>query len=263
MAYNHEEFIEKCLHSIFEQTLPRGEHQIIILHDLSSDRTGEIIGRCIEGQRNVLLLNTDRHLGISKNFMRCEQHVRGSYVSICDGDDFWTSRERLVQLIEEQKASNLASTLFTNYVTVDAKDNIVEYMATRYDKWRMPQIIKYENIFCHDLRIKINTLLISKRNFLDCLSSLKKLNYLGVSTYDIFICLLLARCSSFVYVDENMSAYRVNNQSFTSNPSRLHKAKFSWFITWGLILLLRKPSYRSIRYVLKRLRSTLTILLWK
>ncbi len=87
-SYNFEKFIAQCLQSILDQTLQ--PYEIIVCDDCSTDKSWEIIQEF--KQRFPTLIRAYRHkenIGHVKNGVFGKDQVKGTLVSIIDGDDYW------------------------------------------------------------------------------------------------------------------------------------------------------------------------------
>lgn len=69
---------------------------LVIGEDKSTDRTREI---CLHYKKkypkNIRLILNNENLGGLANFANAISHCSGKYVAICEGDDFWTNRNKL------------------------------------------------------------------------------------------------------------------------------------------------------------------------
>jgi len=85
-AYNAEQFVERTLNSVLNQTYQNLE--VIVVNDGSHDRTVEIVSEIARRDDRVMLLHQSnsgvaaaRNLGI--------QHSRGEFIAPIDADDLW------------------------------------------------------------------------------------------------------------------------------------------------------------------------------
>lgn len=98
-SYNHETYIEEALDSILAQkgmfTL-----KIIIGDDFSQDNTYKILKRYkLKHPGKIILLPSDKNVGVRLNLKRCFEECTGKYVAICEGDDYWLSPNKLEKQI--------------------------------------------------------------------------------------------------------------------------------------------------------------------
>lgn len=94
ITYNHARFIRQSVQSVLcqETNFP---FELVIGEDCSTDNTREIIAEIAARDSRVRLLPSVRNLGIVPNFARSYAECRGRYISMIDGDDYWTSPHKL------------------------------------------------------------------------------------------------------------------------------------------------------------------------
>ncbi|HEY3277984.1 MAG TPA: glycosyltransferase [Syntrophorhabdaceae bacterium] len=100
ITYNHERFIEKALEGVIMQKT-NFTYKAVIGEDCSTDRTRNIV---LDYQRRypdkfMVLLN-DRNLGMHKNAAGVLKACEGRYVTCLEGDDYWTSPEKLQKQVD-------------------------------------------------------------------------------------------------------------------------------------------------------------------
>lgn len=104
LVYNQEKFIRQTLDSLLSQktSFP---FKIVIGDDASTDFTSSIcedyavrFPQVIDYHRNQV------NLGLMGNFVQTATRLKGKYIAICDGDDYWIDDEKLekqVRFLEE------------------------------------------------------------------------------------------------------------------------------------------------------------------
>jgi glycosyltransferase involved in cell wall biosynthesis len=99
-TYNHERYVKQAIQSVLMQKT-KFEYELVIGEDCSTDRTREII---IDLQRRypdrIMLFPRERNLGGNENFILALQACRGQYVAILEGDDYWTSADKLQRQVD-------------------------------------------------------------------------------------------------------------------------------------------------------------------
>lgn len=108
ISFNHEAYIARALDSFLMQEVDF-PYEILIYDDASTDRTQEII-RAYEKQypdRIKPYYQTENQYSQGKynvegffNYPR----AKGKYIAMCDGDDYWTDKEKLKLQVEYMQA---------------------------------------------------------------------------------------------------------------------------------------------------------------
>ena len=164
IAFNNELYIEEALESLHEQTLD--DMEVVVVNDYSTDRTGELIDRCIEGKpkfkaihlkKNSGGCSTPRNTGIA--------HTSGDYVMFLDGDDWYTldACEKMVAAIERTDSDFVGGQVIrTNtyeiwyynqiYSMERTNINIREFSMLLFDSLSVNKIYKRSFLDKHKLR---------------------------------------------------------------------------------------------------------------
>lgn len=95
ITYNHEEFIDEAIKSVFMQQVDF-LIELVIGEDCSTDHTLEIIKRvCQAAPIPVRLLTSATNVGMHQNFRRTLRACTGQYVALLEGDDAWIVSSKL------------------------------------------------------------------------------------------------------------------------------------------------------------------------
>ena len=125
ITYNHRDFIRDALDGFLSQRTDF-PYEILINDDASTDGTADIIReyeqKYPEKIRALLQTENQYSKGITNpsgafNFPR----VRGRYVAMCEGDDYWTDPEKLQKQVDYMEAHPDCSLCFhsARIITVD------------------------------------------------------------------------------------------------------------------------------------------------
>lgn len=95
LAYNHERYIRLAVESAFAQTTDF-PFEVVVGEDCSKDGTRTILEELkrVHGDRLRLLLR-EKNLGAGRNYADTLEQCRGDFVALLDGDDLWTSPNKL------------------------------------------------------------------------------------------------------------------------------------------------------------------------
>lgn len=95
VAYNQEQYIEEALASFVSQktTFP---FEVIVADDCSTDGTAKIIERYAAKYPDIIrpIIRT-QNIGAVRNFISAMQAAKGTYIALCEGDDYWTDTGKL------------------------------------------------------------------------------------------------------------------------------------------------------------------------
>ncbi|HSN60253.1 MAG TPA: glycosyltransferase family 2 protein [Ferruginibacter sp.] len=86
-TYNGEQFLHQQLQSILDQSYRNLE--VIISDDGSTDSTIDIIKNFQTSHSNIFFFKNEKGKGIKKNFENALMHCKGTYIALCDQDDYW------------------------------------------------------------------------------------------------------------------------------------------------------------------------------
>ena len=206
ITYNHEKYIRKCLDSILMQNV-NFSFEIIVGDDFSTDQTSQIILEYQEQYPEIIKPNLrSKNVGATRNQYDCFLRSSGKYISILDGDDFWTDKLKLKTQIDFLKNNSEYIACTQRYSVVDEYDNVTqeefygdgrpesgEYKINdfqNYIYYGHPGTLVFKNIFINP---QYDYSIIYKADRWIC---------------DITLCLILT-CLGKIYVsDDNMSSYR-------------------------------------------------------
>jgi glycosyltransferase involved in cell wall biosynthesis len=100
ITYNHGPYLRQALDSVLMQKVDF-EHEIVVGEDNSSDATRDILleyAAAHPGKIRPIL--RDANVGVIRNFFSTLGECRGEYVALLEGDDYWTSDQKLRTQVE-------------------------------------------------------------------------------------------------------------------------------------------------------------------
>jgi glycosyltransferase involved in cell wall biosynthesis len=199
-SYNQEDYIEDAIRGFLMQktTFPV---DIIINDDCSSDNTSNIIKKYHKLYPKIIKpIYRSKRIFLKKNFSTdLYIQAKGDYIAYCDGDDFWTSANKLQKQFETlEKYSNH---IFCGHLTenfIDVKMNRPKFVSIDY-------VIR-EKFICH------SSSFFFKNVF-------KKINKAKLPEYlfygfngDYALTFFLMQNSSCIILPYIMSSYRINDK---------------------------------------------------
>lgn len=123
-AYNADNFIEKSIESIINQTFKNWE--LLIADDCSTDNTFNIISNYAKADTRIKVFRQEENLGYLLNCNSIWEKASGKYITFQDADD-WSDLNRLeIQYNFMLKNSNI-DICSTNYFRTQDERTLIEY----------------------------------------------------------------------------------------------------------------------------------------
>lgn len=210
ITFQHAEFIEQALEGILSQVTDF-PIEIIVHDDASRDGTVAILKRYAAEYPEIISLVLEEENLFSKGINLWMQKVfpliRGKYVCLCEGDDYWTDKFKLqkqVKILEEHKDASLCfSNVLVHWEDKSEEDFVFPEDAFRFNK----TVLEFKDI--------------AKRNFIQTNSVMYRWalsNREDISSFpvdilpaDWFIHLLHAKHGKIYFQDEVTGVYRRHN----------------------------------------------------
>ena len=197
LTYNQEDYIDEAIRSVMLQQTDF-DFELVIGNDASTDRTAE---RCqawkLRYPERIMLVDREQNLGLIGNFMATYDLCRGTYIAICEGDDFWTDKTKLQRQADFLDAHPDFSTCFHRVVNYYA-DNGTKSLSNGHQQT--------DTDICD----------LARSNYISNVSALFRRGLFGrlpdwfpqVSTYDYAIHMLNAAHGRIHYMKRPMAVYR-------------------------------------------------------
>jgi glycosyltransferase involved in cell wall biosynthesis len=100
VTYNHERYISKALNGVLSQNT-KFEYEIVVGDDCSTDNTSSIL---VDYQKRhpdrLRLLLNEKNIGGEENIKNIKKACKGEYIAFLDGDDYWTSPDKLQKQVD-------------------------------------------------------------------------------------------------------------------------------------------------------------------
>lgn len=94
-TYNHQDFIGQAIEGVLAQN-GDASFELIILDDVSTDATGEIIETYVARHPDLIrVMRPARNLNSCAETRRAVEQATGEFVAFLDGDDYWTDPDKL------------------------------------------------------------------------------------------------------------------------------------------------------------------------
>ena len=216
ITYNHANYIEKAIESILSQ-IGDFEIELVIANDNSPDNTDEIIRKYIQNnntKHKIKYIHNTQNIGMMPNFEQTINACDGDFLAICEGDDYWTSSNKIEEQVKFLSANKEFSICFHG-VAIDNKGVIEKDTIT---------IKSNANTSIYDL---------AKSNYIHTCSVLYnntdkiKLpkNFSKVKVGDYYLHMLFAKKGNIHYIDSVLAHYRVHDTSYWSSKQQVEREK--------------------------------------
>lgn len=220
-AYNHEEYISKTLDGFLSQ-IGDFDIEILIHDDASTDETASIIAGYVEKHPDIIFPIYQYENQYSKgirtslfNYERC----RGEFIAICEGDDYWSDKNKLSIQIDALKVNDkydlCIHSAVLQHIVLDKPDEII-------CKYSYCPIISTQSInnINYDVRVVPVTdiivrkewmhptasTLLTKRALIRYISFMRDRPWLPVG--DLYLHILPSLPVGALHIDREMSVYR-------------------------------------------------------
>jgi glycosyltransferase involved in cell wall biosynthesis len=211
ITYNHKDFICDTIEGFLLQktTFPV---EILVHDDASTDGTPEIVKSYASKYPNMIIpiLQSENQWskGIRPSPTYVWPRVRGKYIAICEGDDYWTDPDKLQKQVDFLEANDEYILCTHNHSTL--------YV----EKSELTILGKYDHSFTYDLDFYLKnqitpTLTSCFRNIFSDYTYLIRENIFS----DFFLFFELLKHGKGYYMVDNMATYRVHSKGVCSGLS--------------------------------------------
>lgn len=209
-TYNSQQYIEKCIVSIINQTYTNLE--IIIIDDNSKDRTYDICKKIQKKDTRIKLMKNSENKGVSTTRNKGISISTGEYITFVDADDYIEKNmyEKLINKLEEEDVDIAMCNFFSEEKNRDIRDNIKNKDMIFSDN-EMLKYIFLSDYFCGFAWNKIYKSDIIKNN---------KLNFndnIFICEDLLFNCQYISKIKRGFYTTNKMYHYVQRNNSSYNN----------------------------------------------
>ncbi len=210
-TYNHERFIERAIESVVQQDAPFGI-ELIVSDDHSEDGTRAVVSEYARAHEGLIKpLFPDRHLGMNPLFRRALNMARGDYLALLDGDDYWTSKDKLRRQVALLDSEPDLTGCFHDALVITEDD---ERPTHRYVRAPSKRSYGLEDLIrlCHPPTLSV----VFRREMLPFVPEW----VFDLAWADWLIWIFATRQGPFAYLDEVMGVYRVHGGGYFSSRDR-------------------------------------------
>ena len=210
-VYNHEPYLRQCFDGFVMQRT-NFKFEVLVHDDASTDKSAEIIIEYTNKYPDIFkpIIQKENQYSKGVGIWKTYQfpRVKGKYVALCEGDDYWTDPLKMQKLYDVLENSHNVILVYTNYNVVDDKNNYLILAFWEKNKERshsgdnFPDLVKGNYIM---------TLTTMFRRELLTNSLLKKCK----NTMDLNYFRAASTMGDFSYIPEVTASYRRNPTGMT------------------------------------------------
>ena len=202
ITYGHEKYIQKAIEGVFLQKT-NFPVELIIANDCSPDNTDELVKEIIKKSPPNIQVRYTKHeanKGMNLNFIWAYQQVKGKYVAVCEGDDYWTDENKLQKQVDFLEQNPDYSISCHNIFLLNGD---ILSSDSPYDRENTQDTYTLDDLACRNI---IPTLSVVYRHF--------SINfpdwYHSTPMGDYPLMLWIAQKGKIKYFKEKMAVYRQN-----------------------------------------------------
>lgn len=256
-AYNSENYIKRCLDSVFTQTIT--DYELIIIDDASLDKTKAIITQYILNHSFVyepIFITNSQNCGCASCRNIGMHLANGKYICFLDADDFY--KPVFLEVLSNRMIEEKSDFVFCGYdILNSSKKTYKKYT----DRKSYPRSSSRSRLF---IRCQIGKTHIGHWAALYNLSFLRKQ---GIEYFDRcqkaadteFVFRVLLCASKITCVKRSLYVYNIHSNSITTSKAS-EKLFDGYYAYQRMLKYIKNPIYRIIYYFWKFPRETYEIL---
>lgn len=217
VTYNHEKYIADALNSIIEQQT-QFNFEVIIGEDCSIDKTKQIIeGFCKKYPGRFSPIYHPKNMGVKFNIESVLRACKGKYIAILEGDDYWSSPEKLQEQVDFLENNTDYTSCFHNVKIIHDINSDKKY---DFCKFKSNQSFSFSDLLYSNF---IPTCSIVFRNSITEEFLLKLRN---IMAGDWYLHLYNSELGNTYYINKFMAVYRAHANGQWAGLSQTEAAKF-------------------------------------
>ena len=252
ITYKHEKYLVDAINGVLIQECDF-DVELIIADDCSPGRTKEVV-EGFQSHRNYHWIKYTRHSsnkGMIANFIWALQQSFGSYIALCEGDDYWTDPLKLQKQVDILEKNQDFAGVFHNTI-IQSKNSKNKKLIPNFE---------FERIYTLDDFLK--------RNNLACTSSIvfrnRKEIHLefpnNIPYGDYYLHLLNLTKGNYFFIPNTMSVYRIHDggiySKYLNDPIGLFRIEVKNYLFWQIVYqktdIDKNQVYINMNYHLKKL----------
>lgn len=225
ISYNHEPYIKDALEGFLLQKTAF-PFEIVISDDCSKDGTHAIINDYVHKYPDLFQDMSPKHnLGLFENFTYVQEHARGKYIALCEGDDFWIDPYKLQKQIDILDKDSTLIACCTDCINVDKEGKIIPNKSTSTNNKKTDKRYTLRDFFRENSQYPTLTVVYRNSHKEELFSKLRHTKNPFLADWPLWIALLTY--GDMFFLNQVTAAYRNNPTSITHTANRVERAKAS------------------------------------
>lgn len=215
LTYNHRNYVNRTIDSFLNQKT-NFPFEIIIHDDCSTDGTEAVVKKYAEnyGKYIIPVIQKDNQYsqGIKPIFRYVFPLVRGKYIALCEGDDYWTDPYKLQKQVDFLEQNDDYSMVCTDYDTLDTRDQKIvhNHLGSKYNYNRDSDISIEDYLFKKRFAIRTLTVLFRSNVLQSFFDEVKPEIALNRAAGDVPLWLYILEKHKVRYMACSTAVYRIS-----------------------------------------------------
>tara|TARA_R110000850_G_scaffold80947_1_gene173792 strand:+ start:79822 stop:80622 length:801 start_codon:yes stop_codon:yes gene_type:complete len=211
ITYNHENYLKQTIEAVLNQNTTF-DFELIVANDNSPDKTSELVNEIITDHEKgnlIRFLDNSQNIGMMPNFVNTLKNSKGKYIALCEGDDYWTDKNKLQKQVNFlEKNPDYAMTFHKALVEVEGK--LTDDFITKEPKETSTIIDLAHGNFIHTCTVMYRNNLFPKF----------PKYFIKSPVGDYFLHMLNSQYGKIYYMKDIMAVYRVHGASYWSSKDQ-------------------------------------------
>jgi glycosyltransferase involved in cell wall biosynthesis len=237
ITYNHENYLKQTIEAILDQNTTF-DFELVIANDNSPDKTSDLVNEIILNHKKgnlIHFLDNSQNIGMMPNFANALKNCKGKYIALCEGDDYWTDKDKLQKQVTFLE-NNSEYALTFHKALVEEEGKLSDDYITKEPK-------ETSTIFDLAHGNYIHTCTVMYRNNL--FTKFPKYFYKS-PIGDYFLHMLNSQYGKIYYMKDIMAVYRVHGTSYWSSKNQEERTAI-----WIKFIRKIKPNFnKEIKQIL-------------
>lgn len=217
LAYNHEDYIRDCLEGFISQKTDF-KFEVIVHDDASTDDTALIISQYAEKNRGIIkpILQKENQRRLKGVFILSDyisKEIKGKYVALCEGDDFWTDKYKLQKQFDALENNPQCKLCLHKVNVINTNGEGMGYSHPDYEiETGLIKSTDFIRIVCQKYTFQTSSYFFNSNEYIKYIMNYPRFKRV-ISVGDEPYLLYFGQLSDVYYINEALSNYRKGGAS--------------------------------------------------